>query len=126
MDFIYNCQARKDGYIDENQQSPISAGKKNQTQTLILYAESYVKLHVKNVNPFNQSDLIRFNSSCYSYTIAGDADTTFLWCDACLCSWYGNYKHAGGAFITKNGKDSTQHFNFETIPNDTITVNINY
>ena len=126
FDYNYYCQARKEGYIDEGTQAPISIGKDKQKQVLTLYTESYVKLHVKNVNPFNQSDLISFNSACNTYTIAGTADSTFLWCYDCDCKWYGNYNHTGGAFITKNGKDTTVHFNFETRPYDTITVNINY
>ncbi|MBL0053629.1 MAG: hypothetical protein IPP29_20100 [Bacteroidetes bacterium] len=126
MDFLYRVQARKDGYIDENQQSPISAGKKNQKQLLILYTESYVKLHVKNVNPFNQYDLIRFGIGCTALYFQGNnVDTTIAFCDNGF-TFRGNFQYNYACIATKNNLDSIIYFSLVPKPNDTITVNINY
>lgn len=126
-DYMYYAEAYKDTYFDtHNQQVSVTPGVKNFSATIYMYAESYVKLHVKNVNPFNQFDLIKFNSGCYTYTFQGFIDTTFLWCDNCNCAWFANYNFSGGAFVTKDNISSNPHFSFTPPPHDTITIDINY
>jgi hypothetical protein len=124
---MYYAEAYKDKYFDtHNQQVSVTPGKKNFSTTIYMYAESYVKLHVKNVNPYNQYDLIKFNSGCYTYSFQGIIDTSFLWCDNCNCAWFGNFNFEAGAFITKNNFDTVMHFQFTPIPHDTINIMINY
>ncbi|MBK7854265.1 MAG: hypothetical protein IPJ79_04575 [Bacteroidetes bacterium] len=116
-DYMYYAEAYKEKYFDtHNQQVSVTLGQKNFNTTIFMYAHSYVKLHVKNVNPVNQFDLINFNSGCYTYSFQGIIDTTFLLCDNCSCAWFGDYDFQGGAFITKNNTQSTQHFSFTPPP----------
>lgn len=125
--YMYYAEAYKDTYFDtHNNQVSVTLGKKNFKTTIYMYAYSYVKLHVKNVNPVDQFDLIKFNSGCYTYALQGIIDTTFIWCDNCNCAWFGGYDYEGGAFIVKNGLNTTQHFTYIPPPHDTITIDINY
>nr|MBK9652248.1 hypothetical protein [Bacteroidota bacterium] len=125
FDDIYYCQARKDGFIDENQQAPLSQGKKNQKQLLTLYAESYVKVHLKNVNPFNQYDLLEFGNGCAGQVQGLYIDTTFLFCDNNYF-FRGNFEYSYHYIVTKNTLETRYDFPFTPKSNDTITVNINY
>jgi len=125
--YMYYAEAYKEGYFStHNNQAGVTPGKKDFTTTIYMYAHSWVKLHVKNVNPYNQFDVIKFNSGCYTYQFQGIMDTTFLWCDNCNCAWFGDFNFDAGAFIIKNNLNYTQHFSFIPPPHDTITVNINY
>jgi hypothetical protein len=125
--YMYYAEVYKDKYFDtHNQQVSVTRGEKNFTTTIFMFTHSYVKLHIKDVTPFNQFDLIKFNSGCYTYSFQGIIDSTFLWCDNCNCAWFGNYSFQAGAFITKNSINSTQQFSFTPTPFDTLTININY
>ena len=100
-DYMYYAEAYKDNYFNtHNQQVSVTRGKKNFETTIVMYAESYVKLHVKNVNPFNNIDLIQFLSFCNSnpsVQLQGEnIDTTFLYCVDCDCKWFGNYFYEMG------------------------------
>jgi len=125
--YKYYAEAYKEGYFDtHNSQVDVRPGEKNLTTTIYMYAHSWVKLHVKNVNPFDQTDIIDFNSGCYTYHFIGIIDTTFLWCDNCNCAWFASYDYQAGAFIKKNNINTTQMFAFTPISHDTITIEINY
>jgi hypothetical protein len=125
--YSYYAFSRLDGYYNEDNQVVLTRGERNFKTTIFKYANAYVKLHIKNVNPFNQNDLIHFNSSSNVYNFQGlNIDTTFLWCYEFNCAWFGNYFFEGAGFITKNGIDSRHLFFYTPIPHDTITIVINY
>ena len=128
-DYMYYAEAYKDTYFDtHDNQVSVTRGEKNFTTTIYMYAESYVKLHVKNVNPFNQIDLIQLQSFCHPnlYFQGINIDTIFLYCDYDYV-WMGNFpNYAYSALVTKNNQSFTVPYSFLPIPHDTITVNINY
>ena len=126
--YMYYAEAYKNTYFDtHNNQVSVTRGKKNFSTTIYIYAESYVKLHVKNVNPFNQLDLINIKSTCNSFDLQGmNIDTLFTWCDYCDCKWMGNFDYEASLGIIKNDTQSKIVFSFTPSPHDSITVNINY
>ncbi|MBL0049272.1 MAG: hypothetical protein IPP32_14395 [Bacteroidetes bacterium] len=128
-DFDYYAFAKADNYFNDGDQVILERGKRHFKTTIYKYANSYVKIHIKNANPYNQYDLIQFSSACLSghYQFQGsNIDTTFLWCDVCGCSWYGSYPYQGAGLVTKNGIEVGNFFSFTPIPFDTLTININY
>nr|MBK9653471.1 hypothetical protein [Bacteroidota bacterium] len=126
-EYFYYAQAKVDKYIDNNAQNVLVPGERCQDVTLELYAESYVKLHVKNVNPFNMYDVIKFGIGCTAVSLQGSSiDSTFLFCDYGF-AFMGNFELYNYACIsTKNNIDSAIYFSFLPKPHDTITVSINY
>lgn len=125
--YMYYAEAYKNNYFDthDNQASVSSAT--NYSPTIYMYAYSYVKLHVKNVNPFDHFDWIDVQSQCNQYIFQGlSIDTTFIWCDECNCAWFGNFFYEAAIGYNKNQTDYVTHINFTPISFDTITVNINF
>jgi hypothetical protein len=127
-DYMYYAEAYKDTYFDTHtQQVSVTRGEKNFSTTIYMYAYSYVKLHVKNVNPFNQFDVINIKSFCGSKDIVGaTVDTTLLWCVDCDCKWFGNYYYEYSLGITRNNITQKIYFSFTTVALDTIIVDLNY
>jgi hypothetical protein len=126
--YMYYAEAYKDGYFDtRNSQVDVRPGEKNFTTTIYMYAHSWVKLHVKNVNPYDQFDKIRISTFCYNFGLYGMyIDTTFLFCDYGF-EFMGDFEHYSyGFYATKNFIDTPIVFNFIPPPHDTITVDINY
>lgn len=98
-----------------------------------IYPEAYVKLHIRNTQPFDVYDYVQFGSTCImsqnEYYFQGNSiDTTFLYrsLDGCDYRWWGNYSFQDGYDITRNSTKQTKQFSFTTIPFDTITVTIDY
>ena len=131
-DYMYYAEACKDKYFDtHNNQVSVTRGEKNFETTIFMYAESYVKLHVKNVHPFNQIDLITIDTYCqnlqYAYQLQGiNIDTSFVWCIDCDCRWFGNYNYDAAFTFRKNNIDSTLLYHFIPIPNDTIILIVDF
>lgn len=126
-DYDYYAFARVDNYYNEDDQVILSRGKRNFKTTIFKYANAYVKLHIKNVHPFNQYDLVQIKSLCYSYNFQGqNIDTTILWCEDCNCSWLGNKSFQTSFLYTRNNITNIGSYSFATIPFDTITVMVNY
>ncbi|MBA3283755.1 MAG: hypothetical protein H0U27_01675 [Nitrosopumilus sp.] len=126
--YMYYAEAYKDGYFDtHNQQVDVKPGEKNFTTTIYMYAHSWVKLHVKNVNPYDPFDKINIKSTCGSFNMIGTSiDTSFIWCDECHCKWMGDYYFGASFSVVKNDSLSKFIFDFTPIPHDTIIVEINY
>ncbi|MBA3285809.1 MAG: hypothetical protein H0U27_12225 [Nitrosopumilus sp.] len=127
--YMYYAEAYKEGYFDtRNSQVSVTPGKKNFTTTIYMYAHSWVKLHVKNVNPYDQFDLIQLSSYCHPnlYFQGLNIDTTFLYCGHAY-EWMGDFEnYAYLALVTKNNQSFTIPYSFVPIPHDTITIIINY
>jgi hypothetical protein len=127
--YMYYAEAYKEGYFStHNNQAGVTPGKKDFTTTIFMYAHSWVKLHVKNVNPYDQFDKIHLSSYCHpNLKFFGTAvDTTFLYCDYDY-EWMGDFEnYAYLALVTKNNLTFTVPYSFVPIPHDTITVDINY
>ncbi len=122
--YFYYAEAYRDNYFDtHNNQASLTSG----TANIVMYANSYVKLHVKNVNPFDQYDLIQLQSYCHPnlFFQGFSIDTTFLYCDYDYV-WMGEFHYSYSALITKNSQISTIPYSFVPIPFDTMTININY
>ncbi|MGI8893607.1 MAG: hypothetical protein ACR2GN_09140, partial [Bacteroidia bacterium] len=81
--YMYYAEAYKEGYFDtRNSQVSVTPGKKNFTTTIYMYAHSWVKLHVKNVNPYDQFDLLRISTSFYYWNFSGvSVDSIILYAD---------------------------------------------
>jgi hypothetical protein len=128
-DYMYYAEAYKDNYFDtHNQQVSVTRGEKKFKTTIFMYAYSYVKLHVKNTNPFDQFDLIQLSSHCPSnlFFQGLNIDTTFLYCDYDYKWMAGFPQYSYSAYITKNNQAFTVPYSFITHPFDTITIDINY
>lgn len=126
--YMYYAEAYKDRYFDtHNQQMSLIRGEKNFETSIFMYAESYVKLHVKNMNPFNQYDLFEISTFCKHWYFQGvTIDSTILFCDYGN-RFMGNFEnYAYSAIIKKHAIDSVLHLSFIPSPHDTITININY
>jgi hypothetical protein len=126
--YMYYAEAYNENYFDtRNSQVSVTAGKKDFKTTIFMYAHSYVKLHVKNVNPFNQFDYITIQSICNTFYLQGSIiDSTFIWCDECHCKWMADFYYEAAIGVTKNNILNTMHITFTPIPHDTTTLNINY
>lgn len=126
-DYSYYAFSRLDGYYNEDDQVVLSRGERNFKTTIFKYANAYVKLHIKNMNPFDQYDLFAVGSFCNTYYYHGsNIDTSFLWCLDCHCAWLGGFKINTGYEVTRNGNMFTNHFSMEPVPFDTLTIDINY
>ena len=126
-DYSYYAFSRLDGYYNEDNQVVLTRGERNFETTIFKYANAYVKLHIKNVNPYNQYDLFTAGSFCKTYNYQGlHVDTSFLWCLYCNCAWLGDIQINAAYEVTRNGNTITNYFSFVPVPFDTITVNINY
>lgn len=125
--YMYYAEAYKDKYFNtHDQQVSLSRGEKNFETTIYMYAYSYVKLHVKNVSPFDQYDWISISTYCYNFYLQGMAiDTTFLYCDD-QNEFMGDYHYNDAFYVKKNNITSTFNFSYTPTPFDTINVNINY
>jgi hypothetical protein len=125
--YMYYAEAYKDGYFDtHNQQVDVRPGEKNFTTTIFMYAHSWVKLHVKNVNPYDQFDLLRISTSFYQWNFSGlNIDTTILYADYGY-EFMADFTYIDACVSTKNNIDSTIIFTYTPPPHDTITVDINY
>ena len=113
-DYMYYAEAYKENYFDtHNQQVSVSLGEKDFKTTIYMYAHSYVKLHVKNVSPFNQYDVIVISTHCYNFGLQGMAiDTSFLFCDYGY-EFMGDFENYGYGFTsTKNNNDSNLIYYF--------------
>ncbi|HNR18702.1 MAG TPA: hypothetical protein PKN75_07245 [Bacteroidia bacterium] len=126
-DYMYYSEAYKEKYFDtRNQQVSVTLGQKNFNTTIFMYAHSYVKLHVKNVNPVNQFDLFQVSTYCNHWYFQGmSVDTTFLYCDYGY-EFMGDFNYDDACGRTKNNIDSIIYFSYTPLPHDTILVNINY
>jgi hypothetical protein len=126
--YMYYAEAYKENYFDtRNSQASVTSGKKDFKTTIFMYAHSFVKLHVKNVNPYNQFDNIRISTSCLNFTLQGMViDTSFLFCDYGY-EFMGDFPNYGYGFnVTKNNIVNRLVYYFVTPPHDTITIDINY
>jgi len=125
--YNYYAFSRIDNYYNEGDQVNLERGKRNFETTIYKYANAYVKLHIKNIHPFNQYDLFTVGSFCYSYNYQGlNIDTTFLWCQDCNCAWLGGYHIDTGYEVTRNGIKTPYYFSFDPMPLDTIIIDINF
>ncbi|HRC32537.1 MAG TPA: hypothetical protein PK736_03745 [Bacteroidia bacterium] len=125
-DYDYYFEAVADNYVDVFQIVPLRNGVRNYEATLYKYASSYVKLHIINVNPFNQYDLLQFSTACSNFIQGANVDTVFLFCDNGN-EFMGNFElYNYHCIANKNGIDSTIYFSFIPPPHDTVTININY
>ena len=122
-DYFYYAEGYKDNYFDTHEnQSSLTDG----TAHIVMYAHSYVKLHVKNVNPFDQYDLLQFSAGCNPYVQGLAIDTIINFCDNGY-EFMGDFElYAYSYTVTKNSNDTVIHFSFVPIPFDTLTININY
>ncbi|MBK7856301.1 MAG: hypothetical protein IPJ79_16690 [Bacteroidetes bacterium] len=129
-DYMYYAEAYKEKYFDtHNQQVSVTLGQKNFSTTIFMYAHSYVKLHVKNVNPFNNFDLFELSGYCVNnFFIQGfTVDTTFFFCDyGNGLEFMGDFEHGYSYSVTKNNVNTQFPFQFTPPPHDTLTININY
>ena len=109
-DYMYYAEAYKEKYFDtHNQQVSVSLGEKDFKTTIYMYAHSYVKLHVKNVSPFNQYDSLESSIFCGNNTfIQGfTIDTVFLVCDNDY-KFLGDFDNYGFNYtVTKNSIANT-------------------
>ncbi len=125
--YMYYAEAYKEGYFDtRNSQVSVTPGKKNFTTTIYMYAHSWVKLHVKNVNPYDQFDLLRISTSFYYWNFSGvSVDSIILYADYGY-EFMADFNYIDACVSTKNSIDSTIIFTYTPIPHDTISVEINY
>ncbi len=128
-DYMYYAEANKDAYFDtHNAQVSLTRGEKNFSTTIYMYAHSYVKLHVKNVNPVNQYDLFELGASCngHWWVQGTNIDTTFLLCDYGYEFMAGFEDYGYNYAVTKNNIQTVTPFYFITEPFDTLEIDINY
>lgn len=126
-DYFYFADAHKENYSDIDEQVILTTGERNFNTTIFKYANSYVKLHVKNVHPVNNLDLIQLSSFCLSnfYLSGPNIDTTLLYCDNGY-NFLGSFDYSYSYTVTKNNISVNFPFSFRPIPFDTITVDLNY
>ncbi len=121
-DYFYYAEAYKDNYFDtHNNQASLTDG----TANIVMYAYSFVKLHVKNVNPFDQYDLLEFSAGCNPFVQGLTIDTTFLFCDNGI-KFMGDYNYGYSYTVVKNNISHNTIFSFLPVPNDTLIIEINY
>ncbi len=115
--YMYYAEAYKETYFDtHSNQVSVTLGKKNFKTTIYMYAYSYVKLHVKNVNPVNQFDLIYISTYCYNFYLQGmNIDTTFLYCDYGF-EFMGNFNYNDAFSYIKNNTNQTYYFSYTPPP----------
>lgn len=97
-----------------------------------MASKGWVRVNIKNVNPFNASDIVTYqmantlncNNGCCGVTpfeLEGmNVDTTFI------CLAHGNSEPTASGFYTKNGTGSSVSETFTVMPLDTVDVNIHY
>ncbi len=56
--YVYEIRAKKEKYFDSTTGVSITAGEKNTAVRIMLDAEAYLKLYVKNTSPFDGNDKI--------------------------------------------------------------------
>lgn len=126
----YYASAKTDKYFD-NLGSPniLDKGKKESSSTIFLVPKGYVKLHVKNTQPFDEGDLIAFNSYCLSFNGTINSmtlDTSFYFGYDCEGSVFSNQNHDIPYWVTKNNIQ-TRYIQTIFVPAfDTVLVEINY
>ena len=118
QNYLYFAEAYKEGFFDtHNAQVLVTPGEKNFTTTIFMYAHSWVKLHVKNVNPYDQFDYITIQSFCNTFYLQGiSIDSTFLWCFHCHCKWKADFDYEIALGVTKNQSLNTIHLAFTPPP----------
>jgi len=129
--YHYSVVAEKNLYFNNvGAAKIIDSGDKKAKTTIRLRPKGFVKLHVKNVQPFDESDLIYFNSYCLSFDGVFNKKNldTIIWYPGFDCEGaaYGNYNLHFAYWITKN-QITTRKEILAFIPAfDTTLININY
>jgi hypothetical protein len=111
----YEVEARKNGYFNEMR----LAGK---NIALFLEPEAAIRIHIKNVDPFDEEDRIELNSPCGVYVFEKESIDTTVSC-AIRPERYSKTYY----WVTKNGittahKDSV----FVALENDITELEIRY
>ncbi|MBK8846309.1 MAG: hypothetical protein IPO27_06940 [Bacteroidetes bacterium] len=125
--YMYYAFAYHDDFIPEYTPYGLNA-LEHQNVIMEYYQKGYVKLHVKNVNPFGVGDQFHIAGNCGSWNFIGATiDTTILFCDYGINNSFFSYiEYRSGGKSTKNNIDYDVPFKFTPIPHDTITIDVNY
>ncbi len=123
--YDYFAEAEKDDLYPDHRQVILTRGKKCFETTLVKYVNGYVRVHLVNKFPFNQSDIFEHSTYCPGINkyIGVNIDTTFLLCDAHLSLFEGE---GFGGTITKNLVSTIKFIPFVALPRDTINLEFYY
>jgi len=129
--YLYAAVALKDFYSDNvGSGNILDRGDKKAKTTILLRPKGFVKLHVKNIQPHDETDLISFGSFCPSFYGSFNSmtlDTVILYrADNCDGSVQGNAYFELPYWVTK-GNNMIRKSKMIFVPAfDTTLVNINY
>ena len=121
-DSIYEVYSIKDLYFDDgNNATEISYTDVGYAKSVMLQPMAWMKLHVKNVNPFNDADEIHINGVIGGTFTGKSVDTSIIYPPV-----FGNQTNLISIFITKNGNQTNKQENIFCTSFDTTLFKMFY